>query len=79
MFTGPYLPEPVDLLAVLGVMSVDGVLLPVGQIDLLHPTKHQLQKGQRRGGYFKIWSLNYSHVTSLCVLKDIFACGGTEP
>lgn len=40
----PYLPEPVDLLAVLGVMPVDGVLLPVGQIDLLHPTQHQLQQ-----------------------------------
>ena len=39
----PYLPEPVNLLAVLGVMSVDGVLLPVSQIDLLHPTQHQLQ------------------------------------
>ena len=37
-----YLPEPVDLLAVLGVMSIDSVLLPVGQINLLHPTQHQL-------------------------------------
>lgn len=40
----PYLPEPVDLLAVLCVVSIDGVFLPVGQIDLLHPAKHQLQR-----------------------------------
>lgn len=46
-FTLPYLPEPVDLLAVLGVMPVDGVLLPVGQIDLLHPAQHQLQRTER--------------------------------
>lgn len=39
----PYLPEPVNLFAVFGVMSVDGVFLPVSQIDLLHPTQHQLQ------------------------------------
>lgn len=32
------------LLAVLGVMPIDGVLLPVGQIDLLHPAQHQLQQ-----------------------------------
>ena len=43
-----YLPEPVDLLAVLGVMSVDRVLLPVGHIDLLHPTQHQLWQRKQR-------------------------------
>lgn len=43
-----YLPEPVDLLAVFGVMSVDGVFLPVGQIDLLHPTQHQLHRTRQR-------------------------------
>lgn len=51
----PYLPEPVDLLAVLGVMSIDGVLLPVGQIDLLHPTQHQLQQTE--------WHLKFSRVS----------------
>lgn len=54
-----YLPEPVDLLAVLGVMSVDGVLLPVSQIDLLHPTQHQLQHTHK---HFKGQSVE------LCVL-----------
>lgn len=44
----PYLPEPVDLLAVFGVVSVDGVFLPVGQINLLHPTQHQLQHTKQR-------------------------------
>ena len=39
-----HLPEPVDLLAVFGVVSVDGVLLPVGQINLLHPAQHQLEE-----------------------------------
>lgn len=40
----PYLPEPVNLLAVLGVVSINGVLLPICQINLLHPTEHQLQQ-----------------------------------
>lgn len=38
-----YLPEPVNLLAVLGVVSINGVLLPICQVDLLHTTEHQLQ------------------------------------
>lgn len=42
-----HLPEPLDLLAVLGVVPVDGVLLPVAQVYLLHATQHQLR---RRGG-----------------------------
>ena len=36
-------PEPLDLLAGLGVVAVDGVPLPVLHVDLLHTTQHQLQ------------------------------------
>lgn len=39
-----YLPEPVDLLAVFGIMPIDGVLLPVIQINFLHPTQHELEQ-----------------------------------
>lgn len=39
-----YLPEPVNLFAVFGVVSINGVLLPICQIDLLHPAEHQLQQ-----------------------------------
>lgn len=39
-----YLPEPVDLFAVFSVMSIDGVLLPVTQINLLHPAQHKLKE-----------------------------------
>lgn len=42
----PHLPEPLDLLAALGVMPVDGVLLPVIQVNFLHATQHQLGKKQ---------------------------------
>lgn len=42
-----HLPEPLDLLAVLGVVPVDGVLLPVIHVYLLHAAQHQLQR--RRG------------------------------
>ena len=38
-----YLPEPLDLFAVLRVVPVDGIALPVVHIDLLHPTQQQLQ------------------------------------
>lgn len=38
------LPEPEDLLAAACVVSVDGVPLPVCQVDLLHPTQHHLQE-----------------------------------
>lgn len=40
-----YLPEPLDLLAVLGVVSVNRVLLPVAHVYLLHAAQHQLQGG----------------------------------
>lgn len=38
-----HLPEPLDLLAVLGVVPVDGVLLPVVHVYLLHAAQHQLR------------------------------------
>ena len=40
--TCTYLPEPLDLLGVACVMSVDCVLLPIINVDLLHTTQHQL-------------------------------------
>ena len=36
------LPEPDDLFATASVMSVDGVSLPVSEVDLLHATQHHL-------------------------------------
>lgn len=39
-----HLPEPLDLLAVLGVVPVDSVLLPVAHVYLLHAAQHQLQR-----------------------------------
>lgn len=41
-----YLPEPLDLLAVLGVVSVNSVLLPVAHVYLLHAAQHELQGRQ---------------------------------
>lgn len=38
-----HLPEPNDLLAVFGVVPVDGVALPVVNVHLLHAAQHQLQ------------------------------------
>ena len=37
-----HLPEPDDLFAAASVVSVDGVSLPVGEVDLLHATQHHL-------------------------------------
>ena len=37
-----YLPKPLYLLGTLGVMSVNGMPLPVVDIDFLHPAKHEL-------------------------------------
>lgn len=37
------LPEPKNLLATSGIMSVDGVPLPVHKVYLLHPTQHHLK------------------------------------
>ena len=37
------LPEPHNLLAVPGVVSVDGVFLPLPNVELLHAAQHQLQ------------------------------------
>lgn len=42
-----HLPEPLDLLAVLGVVPVDGVLLPVAHVYLLHAAQHQLPEKAR--------------------------------
>ena len=39
----PNLPEPLDLFAVPGVVAIDCVLLPFSDVELLHPTQHQLQ------------------------------------
>ena len=55
-----YLPEPVNLFAVFGVMSINGVLLPICQIDLLHPTEHQLRRQKKRKD-------SYSSVLFICV------------
>lgn len=38
-----YLPEPNNLFAVSIVMTINGVSLPVVNINFLHATKHQLQ------------------------------------
>ena len=38
-----YLPEPLDLFAILGVVPVDGVPLPVVDVDLLHSAQQELQ------------------------------------
>lgn len=38
------LPEPDDLFTAAGVVSVDGVSLPVCQVDLLHTTQHYLER-----------------------------------
>ena len=38
-----YLPEPLDLFAILGVVPVDGVPLPVVDVDLLHAAQQELQ------------------------------------
>ena len=38
-----YLPEPLNLLAVPGVVTVHSMLLPLSDVKLLHPTQHQLQ------------------------------------
>lgn len=48
---GAHLPEPLDLLAVLGVVPVDGVLLPVVHVDLLHAAQHQLGTGHSQQGH----------------------------
>lgn len=45
-----HLPEPLDLLAVLGVVPVDGVLLPVAQVYLLHAAQHQLRRREGLSG-----------------------------
>jgi len=37
-----YLPEPLDLLASTGVVTIDGVTFPVVNVNLLHATQHQL-------------------------------------
>lgn len=39
-----YLPEPHDLFAISSIVSVNRVLLPVCQIDLLHSTQHHLHQ-----------------------------------
>lgn len=44
------LPKPLDLLAVLGVVPVDGIFLPVVHVDLLHPAQHQLGTGDTQQG-----------------------------
>lgn len=38
------LPEPDDLFAGPSVVSVDGVVLPISQIQFLHATQHDLCK-----------------------------------
>lgn len=38
-----YLPEPLDLLGIAGVVAVDRVALPIIDVDLLHAAQHQLQ------------------------------------
>lgn len=45
-----HLPEPLDLLAVLGIVPVDGVLLPVAHVYLLHAAQHQLRRRERVSG-----------------------------
>lgn len=42
------LPEPINLLAGPSVMPVDGVLLPVDKVDLLHSAKHHLNIASER-------------------------------
>ena len=37
-----YLPEPLDLLAVPGVVAIHGVFLPLPSVQVLHTTQHQL-------------------------------------
>lgn len=37
------LPEPHDLFAISSIVSVNGVPLPVRQVDLLHSTQHDLR------------------------------------
>lgn len=44
-----YLPEPNDLFAVPGVVSIHCVPLPVLKIDLLHATQHHLDHTNREG------------------------------
>lgn len=46
-----YLPEPDDLFAAASVMPVDGVSLPVHQVDLLHPAQHHLREGSTLSKY----------------------------
>lgn len=41
-----YLPEPEDLFTASSIVSVNGVSLPVDQVDLLHPTQHYLHESQ---------------------------------
>lgn len=41
-----YLPEPEDLFTASSIVSVNGVSLPVDQVDLLHPTQHYLHGSQ---------------------------------
>lgn len=55
------LPEPDDLFAVSGIMSIDCVSLPVSQIDLLHPTKHHLQR-RKKGWEFEMTNLSNATV-----------------
>ena len=43
IFYSSYLPEPLYLLAIAGVVSVDCVSLPLIDIQFLHATDHQLQ------------------------------------
>ena len=38
-----YLPEPLDLLAILCVVPVDGVSLPIIHVNLLHSAQQELQ------------------------------------
>lgn len=60
------LPEPKNLLATSGVMSVDGVSLPIHKVNLLHPTEHDLNV--RRSTYcIEIEAPQYSYNEQFCI------------
>lgn len=70
-----YLPEPHYLFAISCIMAINSVSLPVRHINLLHSTKHNLEKFTK----FKItlawvfWNINYFSIYHFIALQDLSA------
>lgn len=84
-----HLPEPLDLLAVLGIVPVDSVLLPVAHVYLLHAAQHQLRwrervSGTRRQPFPLVrhasptpWQMKASHTSSTISAGSFNSMGNT--